>query len=75
MNNKSARLIVNRMLVEQGWSAISADLDYQAFAGRLRSITARKSAQAEFVERSDAVAYIRLVAQGAVKIPQLAGLP
>ncbi|MDQ0320005.1 hypothetical protein QO002_002143 [Pararhizobium capsulatum DSM 1112] len=62
MNNLSARLKVNSWLERTGRKAISADLSYEGFATELRKITAPKTAQAPFVTRADAVAYIRHIA-------------
>lgn len=62
LNNLSARLRVNEWLVSSGRDALSADLSYEDFAARLRSIVAAKQVQAPFASRADAVAYIRHVA-------------
>ena len=71
MNNLTARLRVNELLVQNGHEPISAILPYTGFATRLRQITAPTviKSDAIFASREDAVAYIRLVACGGVRIP------
>lgn len=63
LNNLSARLLVNDWLKQNGLGTLSADLSYLDFATELRRKVASKEEQAPFVERSDAVAYVRLMAR------------
>lgn len=64
MNNLSARLKVNDWLKNTGREPLSAELSYEDFATELRKITAPKNVQVPFSSRSDAVSYIRHIANG-----------
>ena len=68
LNNRSARLIANELLIKSGRPPLSADLSYEQFATELRAITAKTVVQVVFQSREDAVAYIRLFAKGGVKL-------
>lgn len=70
INNLSARLLVNEWLVERGGSPISGDISYTDFATELRSRIApiqTDISHARFVERADAVRYVRHVANQHVR--------
>ena len=62
MNNLSARLTINLWLRRTGRAPISSTLSYIDFASELRKITAPKQAQPPFVDRVEAVAFVRRVA-------------
>lgn len=62
MNNLSARLTVNEWLERTGRQPLSRDLSYDQFATELWKITAVKNVEVRFASRSDAVAYIRHIA-------------
>ncbi|CAM3155255.1 hypothetical protein PANO111632_05660 [Paracoccus nototheniae] len=63
LNNKSARLAVNAWLVSTGRPALPVSLPYEQFATELRKVWARTMVQVPFVDRAEAVAYIRDVAR------------
>ncbi len=62
VNNLSARLMVNNWLKQQGIEPISGAVSYVEFAQRLRQIVAPEQVQVAFVDRADAVRYVRHVA-------------
>lgn len=62
MNNLSARLKINKWLLENGHEPIPINELYTVFATRLRKIVAPKQVQIDFVSRPDACAYIRHIA-------------
>lgn len=64
LNNLSARLIVNKWLVDSGQQPLGAELSYQEFATELRKVTALGCEPAPFADRLDACRYIRMAAQG-----------
>jgi len=59
MNNKSARLTVNKWLADNGIEPIGAELDYLGFATELRKKTTKTVLLVPFTNRPDAVAYVR----------------
>jgi hypothetical protein len=73
VNNLTARLKVNELLAKNGHNPLPSCLDYTEFATLLRKITAPTVTKEGicFVSRQDAVAYIRLVASGGVRIPEI----
>jgi hypothetical protein len=72
LNNLSARLRVNQLLEQRGHAPLDPALPYVDFATKLRWLTATTLIQVPFTRRDDAVAYVRLVALGGVKIPEAA---
>jgi hypothetical protein len=66
MNNLSARLKCNEILVTMGHEPLPSVLLYEKFAYLLRQIMAPKMHGVAFASREDAVAYIRLVASGGI---------
>lgn len=67
LNNKSARLAVNAWLASTGRPALPVSLSYEQFATELRKVWARTMVQVPFVNRIEAVAYIRDVARAVTK--------
>jgi len=62
LNNLSARLLMNKWLLDHGHAPISGDKSYVEFATELRRHIAPTCIQAPFVERADACRYIREMA-------------
>jgi len=59
LNNKSARLIANKWLIENGLEAIEPEVSYTDFATALRGKTTRTVLLVPFTHRPDAVSYVR----------------
>jgi len=59
LNNKSARLIANKWLIENGLEPIRTEASYTEFATELRRKTAKTVVPVQFLHRPDAVHYVR----------------
>ena len=59
MNNKSARLVANKWLLDNGLEPISPEASYTEFATELRKKTTKTVLLVPFTNRPDAVSYVR----------------
>lgn len=59
LNNKSARLIANKWLIENSLEPIRPEASYTEFATELRRKTAKTVVPVQFLHRPDAVHYVR----------------
>lgn len=63
MNNRSARLTVNKWLLESGLKPIDASASYTDFATELRRQTTKTVSLVPFAWRPDATHYVRQFAK------------
>lgn len=59
INNRSARLLMNKWLADHGHTPISGDKSYEEFASDLRRVLAPTLRHAAFVDRAEACRYVR----------------